>query len=92
LSESLADAVSSAWLALLVVSSTAVVEFASDSTTVWSVLLSPQAPASIEMASAAAMVEQMVRGVVFMVSSKWLVVVVLMPTTALLDTNVEKRL
>ena len=28
------------------------------------------------MASAAAMVEQMVRGVAFMVSSKWLVVVV----------------
>jgi hypothetical protein len=56
------------------------------------VLLSPQAPASIEMASAAAMVEQMVRGVVFMVSSKWLVVVVLMPTTALVDTNVEKCL
>ena len=42
------------------------------------------------MASAAAMVEQIVRGVVFMVSPKWLVVVVLMTTTSLVDTNVEK--
>jgi hypothetical protein len=88
LSESLVDAVSSAELALVVVSSTAVL----DSATVWSVLLSPQAPASIEMASAAAMVEQMVRGVVFMVFSKWLALVVLMPTTPPVDTNVEKVL
>ena len=32
----------------------------------------------------------MVRGVVFMVSSKWLAVVVLMITMPLVDTNVEK--
>jgi hypothetical protein len=44
------------------------------------------------MASAAAMVEQMVRGVVFMVFSKWLALVVLMPTTPPVDTNVEKVL
>ena len=42
------------------------------------------------MASATAMVEQMVRGVVVMGSSKWLVVVVLTPTTSLVDTNIEE--